>query len=142
MSVSIRTITVDDYDSVYPLLQQLTDVGEYNPTMYVQYINELPPNIHIIGLCTPTQIIGMGTIFIEQKIIHSFSKVGHIEDIVIDVSYNGKGYGKQLIQYLINYAQQQGCYKVILDCSDEVKEFYKKCGFTQKNISMGIYFTP
>tara|TARA_B110000908_G_C10259217_1_gene457907 strand:- start:3349 stop:3777 length:429 start_codon:yes stop_codon:yes gene_type:complete len=142
MSVSIRTITLDDYNSVYHLLQQLTEVGEYDPAKYAQYIDTLSPNIHIVVLCTPTQIIGLGTIIIEHKIIHSFSKVGHIEDIVIDVSYNGKGYGQQLIQYLIDYAQQQGCYKVILDCSDEVKEFYTKCGFTQKNISMGIYFTP
>ena len=142
MLVSIRAITVDDYDSVYSLLQQLTDVGEYNPTLYAQYIDELPSNIHIVGLCTPTHIIGLGTILIEHKIVHSFSKVGHIEDIVIDTSYSGNGYGKQLIQYLIDYAHQQGCYKVILDCSDDVKEFYKKCRFTQKNISMGIYFTP
>jgi len=142
MLVSIRAITVDDYDSVYYLLQQLTDVGEYNQARYVEYIHQLSENIHIVVLCTPTHIIGLGTILIEHKIVHSFSKVGHIEDIVIDVSYNGNGYGQQLIQYLIDYAQQQGCYKVILDCSDEVKEFYKKCGFTQKNISMGIYFTP
>ena len=135
-----KKISEKEYDSVYRLLQELTDVGEYNRSRFNTYIETLPSNIHIFCICEDSTVIGVGTIMIEQKIIHNFSKVGHIEDIVIDSNYNGRGYGKNLIIFLTNFARQEGCYKVILDCSQKVKGFYEKCGYVEKNISMGIYF--
>ena len=138
--IFFKKISEKEYDSVYRLLQELTDVGEYNRSRFNTYIDTLPSNIHIFCICEDSTVIGVGTIMIEQKIIHNFSKVGHIEDIVIDSNYNGSGYGKQLIQFLTNFAKEKGCYKVLLDCSEKVKGFYEKCGYTEKNISMGVYF--
>jgi glucosamine-phosphate N-acetyltransferase len=135
-----KKISEKEYECVYRLLQELTDVGEYNRSHFNTYIDTLPSNIHIFCICEDSTVIGVGTIMIEQKIIHNFSKVGHIEDIVIDSNYNGRGYGKNLIIFLTNFARQEGCYKVILDCSQKVKGFYEKCGYVEKNISMGIYF--
>ena len=135
-----KKISEKEYDSVYRLLQELTDVGEYNRSRFNTYIDTLPSNIQMFCICEDSNVIGVGTIMIEQKIIHNFSKVGHIEDIVIDSNYNGRGYGKNLIIFLTNFARQEGCYKVILDCSQKVKGFYEKCGYVEKNISMGIYF--
>jgi len=34
-----------------------------------------------------------------------------------------------MIKYLLRYAKEQGCYKTILDCVDDVKPFYEKLGF-------------
>ena len=135
-----KKISEKEYECVYRLLQELTDVGEYNRSRFNTYIETLPSNIHMFCICEDSTVIGVGTIMIEQKIIHNFSKVGHIEDIVIDSNYNGSGYGKQLIQFLTNFAKEKGCYKVLLDCSEKVKGFYEKCGYTEKNISMGVYF--
>ena len=138
--IFFKKISEKEYDSVYRLLQELTDVGEYNRSRFNTYIDTLPSNIHMFCICEDSNVIGVGTIMIEQKIIHNFSKVGHIEDIVIDSNYNGRGYGKNLLNFLTNFAKGEGCYKVILDCSQKVKGFYEKCGYTEKNISMGIYF--
>ena len=135
-----KKISEKEYECVYRLLQELTDVGEYNRSRFNTYIETLPSNIHMFCICEDSTVIGVGTIMIEQKIIHNFSKVGHIEDIVIDSNYNGSGYGKQLIQFLTNFAKEKGCYKVILYCSEKVKGFYEKCGYIEKNISMGVYF--
>ena len=138
--IFFKKISEKDYDSVYNLLQELTEVGEYNKERFIAYLDQLPSNIHTYCICEDYNVVGVGTIMIEQKIIHNFSKVGHIEDVVIDSNYNGKGYGKHLIYFLTNFAKQEGCYKVILDCSHKVKGFYEKCGYTEKNSSMGIYF--
>ena len=140
MTILFKNITVDDYDSIYTLLQELTEVGDYNKQKFTTFLDTLPSNIHIICIYKDFTIVGIGTLMIEQKIIHNFSKVGHIEDIVIDSNYNGSGYGKQLIQFLTTFAKEKGCYKVILDCSEKVKGFYEKCGYIEKNISMGVYF--
>ena len=32
--------------------------------------------------------------------------------------------------------QEAGCYKVILDCSEENVPFYEKCGLTKKEVQM------
>ena len=35
------------------------------------------------------------------------------------------------MQYLIDISKNRGCYKTILDCTDDVKPFYEKLGFKQ-----------
>jgi glucosamine-phosphate N-acetyltransferase len=41
-----------------------------------------------------------------------------------------------LIEELTAVAKQQGCYKVILDCSESNQAFYEKCGLTRKEVQM------
>ncbi len=77
------------------------------------------------------KIVGTTTLFIEIKFIHNGGKVGHIEDVVVDKNHQGKGIGEKIVKYLLNEAQKRGCYKTILDCTDEVKPFYEKIGFKQ-----------
>ena len=57
--------------------------------------------------------------------MHNARSVGHIEDVVVDKASRGCGYGKIIVRFLIAMAQQQNCYKVILDCSNENIGFYK-----------------
>ena len=85
-------------------------------------------------------IIGSATILIETKIIHNFGKVAHIEDVIVDNNYRGKGLGKMLINKCINYAKHHDCYKIILNCSDKNIPFYEKCGFSKKENEMALYF--
>jgi len=85
-------------------------------------------------------IIGSATILIETKIIHNFGKVAHIEDVIVDNNYRGKGLGKMLINTCINYAKDHNCYKIILNCNDKNIPFYEKCGFSKKENEMALYF--
>jgi glucosamine-phosphate N-acetyltransferase len=48
--------------------------------------------------------------------------------------------GKLLLAALTDLARQRGCYKVILDCSEDNVEFYTKCGFKRKEVQMALYF--
>ena len=75
------------------------------------------------------KVVGATTLLIETKFIHDGGKVGHIEDVVVDKKYQKKGIGEKMIKYLLRYAKEQGCYKTILDCVDDVKPFYEKLGF-------------
>lgn len=90
-------------------------------------VSELPSNTMIYVIMNDKQVIGSGTLLIEQKIIHNYGKVGHIEDIVIDNNMRGQGLGKKIINYLISQAKIYNCYKVILGCDDSKVDFYKKC---------------
>ena len=69
-------------------------------------------------------------------------KVGHIEDVVVSSDLRGHGLGKLVVNKCLVYAKSEGCYKCILDCSEENIEFYKKCneGFQVKGIEMALYY--
>ena len=64
------------------------------------------------------QIVGVGCVFIEQKFIRGLGKVGHIEDIAVDKSMQGKKLGLRIIQALTDLSERVGSYKTILNCSD------------------------
>jgi len=69
-------------------------------------------------------IVGVGTVFLEQKFTRGLGKVGHIEDIAVDKSMQGRKLGLRIIQALTGISERVGCYKTILNCSDKnVREY-------------------
>ncbi|MFZ0183486.1 MAG: GNAT family N-acetyltransferase [Nitrosotalea sp.] len=82
------------------------------------------------------EVIGATTLLIEQKFIHDGGKVGHIEDVVVRKEYQDKGVGKKIVSALLKYAEKKGCYKTILDCSDDLIPFYENLGFKRHSNSL------
>jgi glucosamine-phosphate N-acetyltransferase len=75
------------------------------------------------------KIVGSTTLLIEPKFIHQGGIVGHIEDVVVDKKFQGKKIGEKIIVHILEIAKNHGCYKTILNCSDNIKPFYEKLGF-------------
>ena len=92
--------------------------------------------IHIAEL--DGKIVGSTTLLIEQKFIHKGRFVGHIEDVVVKDGFERRQIGVKIVESLLDLAKKHGCYKTILDCKDDVKEFYEKIGF--KHESNGMRF--
>ena len=87
---------------------------------------------HIIAVAEfDGKIVGATTLLIESKFIHDGGMVGHIEDVVVNKEHQGQKIGEKIMNYLIEIAKNRGCYKTILDCTDDVKPFYEKLGFKQ-----------
>ncbi|KAJ4752716.1 Glucosamine 6-phosphate N-acetyltransferase, partial [Rhynchospora pubera] len=85
-------------------------------------------------------IFASGSVLIERKFIRGGGKVGHIEDVVVDKAARRIQLGQRIVDHLVHYAKTVGCYKVILDCKPDLREFYKKCGFVESNVQMALYF--
>ena len=149
----IRNLHDTDYSTNYlQLLGQDFAINSNTITYtdFVEYVSKLHNNHQVFVIendnndtnikTTNSQIIGSSTIFIETKIIHNFGKVAHIEDVIIHNEYRGHGLGKLLLDKCIEIAKQEGCYKIILDCSDNNCKFYEKCGFMKKGNQMALYF--
>jgi glucosamine-phosphate N-acetyltransferase len=140
----VREITNGDFFRGYlELLEQLTVVekDKIDQEKFSHFVNMLNSNhkIYVIEDIVVSAIIGTGTILIENKIIHGISKVGHIEDIVIRDNYRNKGLGKLIIDRLVKEGKEQGCYKIILNCSEANTKFYEKCEFVKKEVEMVKY---
>lgn len=141
--MQFRNLQKNDFNLGYlDLLSQLTEVNKNNISFekFSNFIDKLGENHKITIIINNNKIIATGTLLIENKIIHSISKVGHIEDIVVDSNSKGLGIGKQIVTYLTNLAKENNCYKVILNCSDYNIGFYQKCGYQKKETQMVKYF--
>lgn len=97
-----------------------------------------PPHKRTDGPTGP--LLACGTLVLERKLIRACGTCGHVEDVVVDASARGRGVGKLLLAALTELARQKGCYKVILDCSDDNVAFYTRCGFKRKEVQMALYF--
>ncbi len=109
-------------------LRQASNIDKKTAEKIFDKMNSNPDHIIAVAIIEG-KIVGSTTLLIETKFIHNGGKVGHIEDVVVDKEYQKKGIGEKIIIYLLRYAKDQGCYKTILDCTDEVKPFYEKLGF-------------
>lgn len=103
-------------------------------------IERLPQNHNIYFYLENNKIVGGITLIIEEKIIHSGGKVGHIEDFVVLEEYRNKEIGKQLYNYVKILCEQNKCYKMILDCNELIENYYIKKGFIKKGSYLGYYF--
>ena len=128
----IRKLQKEDLQNGFLLtldsLRKSSDIDKKTAEKIFDKINSNPD--HIIAVAEiDGKIVGSTTLLIEIKFIHNGGKVGHIEDVVVDKNYQRKGIGVKIIRYLLEYAKNNGCYKTILDCADDVKPFYEKLGF-------------
>lgn len=90
---------------------------------------KINPNHHIIVAEVQGEIVGSTTLLIEPKFIHGGGIVGHIEDVAVSKEFQGKRVGEKIIKHVLEIAKANGCYKTILDCTDEVQGFYEKLKF-------------
>jgi glucosamine-phosphate N-acetyltransferase len=120
------------------LLRQLTDAPDIPLKLFINNIRDICQSGKIFVCHIENKIIGTGTILYETKIIHGGKKVGHIEDVVVDSTYRGKGIASEIIKLLIEDSKKE-CYKVILDCNYDTIQFYEKNGLTHKSAQMTYY---
>ena len=130
--ITIRKLQKDDLGNGFLItldsLRQASNIDKKTAEKIFDKINSNPDHIVAVAVIEG-KIVGSTTLLIETKFIHNGGRVGHIEDVVVDKEYQRKGIGEKIITYLLRYAKDQGCYKTILDCVDDVKPFYEKLGF-------------
>lgn len=134
-----RLDVLDYYNGFLLLLSQLTETNtDISFELFAKQFETMNSNVFVMR-DENNRVIATGSIFIERKFIRNFRSVAHIEDVVIDKEYRGLGLGSCMINYLTQYAKDNNCYKVILDCDNENVSFYEKCGYINKGQQMALY---
>ncbi|KAL2429021.1 Glucosamine 6-phosphate N-acetyltransferase [Exophiala dermatitidis] len=134
----------DYYGGFLDTLRVLTTVGE--PTFAefnarYDFMASRNDTYYILVICDTTgTVVGTGAVIVERKFIHNMGLVGHIEDIAVAKNQQGKKLGLRIIQALDAVAENVGCYKSILDCSEANEGFYVKCGFKRAGLEMAHYY--
>ena len=130
-------------ESYFRLLSYLTVAPEVSTELFIQSVLKIHEQGDIQVAYTVENgkifIHGTATLLYESKLIHGCKQVGHIEDVVVSPNYRDQGIAKNLIKILTQMATEK-CYKVILDCKEELIPFYEKCHFEPKGVQMAHYF--
>ena len=111
-------------------LKLASDIDKTKAEEVFEKINSNPDYIIAVAEIEG-KIVGSTTLLIESKFIHQGGSVGHIEDVSVDKEFQGKKIGEKIMKYLLEVSKNRGCYKTILNCTDDVKRFYEKLGFKQ-----------
>lgn len=130
----IRKLRIEDLQNGFlTSLDSLRKASDIDPSNAEEIFKKIDsnPDYTIAVAEIDGKVVGSTTLLIEQKFIHHGGLVGHIEDVVVDKNFQGLKIGEKVMKYLLEIAKNQGCYKTILDCTDEVKPFYEKLGFKQ-----------
>ncbi|KAI9261977.1 acyl-CoA N-acyltransferase [Sporodiniella umbellata] len=142
---TLYALRSNDYHRGYlDVLSVLTEVGQHTIESWhrqFSFLKRHNETYYVVTIENEGRIAATGTILIEHKFVHKNGLVGHIEDIAVDSSHQGKKLGLHIIEALKYIAQQTGCYKVILDCSTKNMPFYEKCGFLPKENQMALYLS-
>ena len=137
--IIIREIEEDDLKNGFlETLDFLRNTGDLDKNKANEILKKIKQNPdHIIHVAIDNKkIVGSTTLLIEQKFIHDGGPVGHIEDVVVRKDCEEKGIGIKLVTSLLERAKEKNCYKTILDCKDDVKQFYERIGFKRESNGM------
>mmetsp|Transcript_7000 Transcript_7000/g.18819 ORF Transcript_7000/g.18819 Transcript_7000/m.18819 type:complete len:152 (+) Transcript_7000:59-514(+) len=140
----LRRLDAADYHKGFlQLLGQLSVVGDVSEEQFQSRFSELSGNPDYYTVVIEDQgaskIVATASLIVERKFLRSCGKCGHIEDVVVADSYRGKKLGQRVLAALTDTAKEAGCYKIILDCSEDNAPFYEKCGLSRKEIQMVKY---
>ena len=66
-------------------------------------------------------------------------KTLYLDDLCVDEKIRGRHIGKELLDYVTEFAKNVGCYNVTLNvwsCNEAALRFYEKCGLVPQKIGM------
>ena len=137
--IKIREIEEDDLEKglleTLDFLRNTSSIDKNKAKEILKKIKQNPNHIIYVAI-DDKKIIGSTTLLIEQKFIHDGGLVGHIEDVVVRKDYERKGIGIKLVTSMLECAKEKNCYKTILDCKNDVKQFYERIGFKHESNCM------
>lgn len=155
-NMDIRRATKKDIDGVNHLLRQVLtvhhngrpDLFKGDTTKYTNaQLSELFQDDSRPVFCAVDEnenILGYAFCIFQQYIDNNILtdiKTLYIDDLCVDENVRGQHIGKQLYDYVVNYAKEQGCYNVTLnvwECNPGAKKFYEYCGLKPQKTGMEI----
>ncbi len=148
LKVEIREATDKDLPSVLSLYAHLdTENGQVlsveRARRVVTKIKSYP-DYRIYVVMADGKIIGTFALLIMDNLAHMGAKSGIVEDVVVHPSRQGRGIGKQMMQFAMDRCRDKGCYKLALSSNivrEEAHRFYDSLGFKRHGYSFIVDLT-
>ena len=129
--LEITKMTIEDYDQIKDILQEKFD--DFWTTSSLKQVLENSNNQFFVAKQNDI-IIGFAGVL---------NNIDYVEilNIVVHKEYRNQGYGKELLNAIIDYAKEQGK-SIVLEVNEHNEyaiELYKNAGFTQNGLRKKYY---
>ena len=97
-----------------------------------------------VGVDEAEEVMGYAFCIFQQHIgshILTDIKTLYIDDLCVDETLRGQHIGRQLYDYVVQFAKDSGCYNVTLNvwsCNESAMRFYEKCGLKPQKVGMEV----
>jgi GNAT superfamily N-acetyltransferase len=143
-SVVVREAAEADIPDICRIINQLTPgkAHDYKGAK-AKFTNRIKPSpdyylwVATIGDKNP-KVVGTAMMHLQHKLSYHCGTAAHLEDVVVDGPYRGKGIGEKLVQVAIDTAKERRCYKLMLTCFPKTVPYYEKFQFTNHDIGMRL----
>ena len=134
--LQIRPCSSDDFSGVLILLKQLWPEKSLDPaSLRIAYDRALASDSQRYICATDgEQVIGFGSLTVNNNLWQE-GYLGHVDELVVDGDFRGRGVGAQLLEHLIVIAKQRGCRRIELDSGfhrPNAHRFYERHGFENR----------
>lgn len=140
--VEIRKVEKQDLDFVYKAICELEN-EELDFKVFKEIFNENILNSKNLYLIAENENEGLGFIsFHTQNLLHHCGRVGEIQEFFINENHRGKGIGRQLIEKIMQYANQNNLKSIEVTTNRRRVEnvlIYENLGFTLSHNKFTIY---
>ena len=131
--MQVRLARAEDHDSVIMLMQQLSPDDpklseSVSRSVYSRILES--DGLSIMVAEKDNTIVGTCYLNVIPNLTRGASPYAIIENVVTHCDHRRTGIGSALMSNALEYAQQQGCYKVMLltGGGQEALSFYESCG--------------
>lgn len=152
--MNIRRATQKDMDGINKLLCQVLmvhhngrpdlfkgDVKKYTDEELLKIIQDDNRPI-FVGVNDENDVMGYAFCVFQQHMndnILTAVKTLYIDDLCVDEDLRGQHVGKQIYEYVLDFARKSECYNVTLNvwsCNPSAQKFYESCGLVPYKIGM------
>ncbi|MCF6330656.1 MAG: GNAT family N-acetyltransferase [Sulfurimonas sp.] len=131
--MQIRELNLKELDIVYELISQLrTELSykEFEDLIYEMRHMEYK----MIGIFEDKKLITYAGVAIQTNLYHK--RHLYVYDLVTDSALRAQGYGKMMLDYLVDYSKVAMCESIVLSSGFQRKKahkFYEDYGFDKKS---------
>ncbi|WP_428231049.1 GNAT family N-acetyltransferase [Flavobacterium sp.] len=142
LNINIRKVGKQDFDFVYQSICELeNEILDFE--VFRKIFNENISNPKNLYLLAENENEGVGLIsFHTQNLLHHCGLVGEIQEFFIDQNHRGKGIGRQLINEIMQYADQNNLKSIEVTTNKRRVEnvlIYENLGFGLTHNKFTIY---
>lgn len=152
--MNIRRATEKDMNGINKLLRQVLmvhhngrpdlfkgDVKKYTDEELLNIIQDDNRPI-FVGVNDEDKVMGYAFCVFQQHMMDNILtavKTLYIDDLCVDEDLRGQHIGKQIYEYVLDFARKSECYNVTLNvwsCNPGAQKFYESCGLTPYKVGM------
>lgn len=139
----IRQATATDLPDLIELLKGMDEEAGIDPDEALTIWRKVSeyPYYKVFVVEDNQRIIGTCSLIIIDNLGHKGTNLAVAESMIVCQEYRGQGIGSKLMQFVMEKAKEEHCYKLMLSSNKKrmrAHKFYEQLGFQQHGISFMI----